>query len=126
MTDTAKSPWRLRSRDWFGNFERMDMTALNLERLMNYGITPEELRHGKPIIGIAQSGSDLSPCNGMHVELAKRVHYGIRDAGGSQPDTLLTGWFCSPDAPRSLRPIESRGQRAYRTASGVLRCCART
>ncbi len=58
------------------------MTALYLERFMNYGITPEELRSGKPIIGIAQSGSDLSPCNRIHVELAKRTRDGIRDAGG--------------------------------------------
>ena len=60
----------------------MDMTALYLERFMNYGVTPEELRSGKPIIGIAQSGSDLSPCNRIHVELAKRVRDGIRDSGG--------------------------------------------
>lgn len=72
----------LRSRDWFENRERMDMTALYLERFMNYGITPEELRSGKPIIGIAQSGSDLSPCNRVHLELAKRTRDGIRDAGG--------------------------------------------
>src|SRR3546814_5657019 len=61
---------------------RMDMTALYLERFMNYGITPEELRSGKPIIGIAQSGSDLSPCNRIHLDLAKRTRDGIRDAGG--------------------------------------------
>ncbi|MGB3377236.1 MAG: IlvD/Edd family dehydratase [Allopontixanthobacter sediminis] len=73
---------RLRSRDWFDNPDRMDMTALYLERFMNYGITPEELRSGKPIIGIAQSGSDLSPCNRIHIELAKRTRDGIRDAGG--------------------------------------------
>lgn len=73
---------RLRSRDWFDNPERMDMTALYLERFMNYGVTPEELRSGKPIIGIAQTGSDLSPCNRIHVELAKRTRDGIRDAGG--------------------------------------------
>ena len=73
---------RLRSRDWFDNQERMDMTALYLERFMNYGITPEELRSGKPIIGIAQSGSDLSPCNRIHLDLAKRTRDGIRDAGG--------------------------------------------
>ncbi|GIX19723.1 MAG: dihydroxy-acid dehydratase [Erythrobacter sp.] len=76
------SPRRLRSRDWFDNRERMDMTALYLERFMNYGVTPEELQSGKPIIGIAQSGSDLSPCNRIHVELARRVRDGIRDAGG--------------------------------------------
>jgi dihydroxy-acid dehydratase len=58
------------------------MTALYLERFMNYGITPDELQSGKPIIGIAQTGSDLSPCNRIHVELAKRVRDGIRDAGG--------------------------------------------
>ncbi|GAB5348378.1 IlvD/Edd family dehydratase [Alteriqipengyuania sp. 357] len=80
MTDTPER--RLRSRDWFDNAERMDMTALYLERFMNYGITPEELRSGKPIIGIAQSGSDLSPCNRIHIELAKRTRDGIRDAGG--------------------------------------------
>ncbi|MBY0342217.1 MAG: dihydroxy-acid dehydratase family protein [Sphingomonadales bacterium] len=81
MTDQA-SPRRLRSRDWFDNRERMDMTALYLERFMNYGVTPEELQSGKPIIGIAQSGSDLSPCNRIHVDLAKRTRDGIRDAGG--------------------------------------------
>ncbi|WP_442681467.1 IlvD/Edd family dehydratase [Sphingomonas sp. ASY06-1R] len=58
------------------------MVALYLERFMNYGVTPDELRCGKPIIGIAQSGSDLSPCNRIHVELAKRTAAGIRDAGG--------------------------------------------
>jgi dihydroxy-acid dehydratase len=73
---------RFRSQDWFDNEERIDMTALYLERFMNYGITPDELRSGKPIIGIAQSGSDIAPCNRIHLELAKRVRDGIRDAGG--------------------------------------------
>ncbi|WUR14765.1 IlvD/Edd family dehydratase [[Empedobacter] haloabium] len=73
---------RYRSQDWFDNPDFIDMTALYLERFMNYGITPEELRSGKPIIGIAQSGSDISPCNRIHLELAKRVRDGIRDAGG--------------------------------------------
>lgn len=81
MTDT-NTKRRFRSQDWFDNPERIDMTALYLERFMNYGITPEELRSGKPIIGIAQSGSDISPCNRIHLELAKRVRDGIRDAGG--------------------------------------------
>ena len=71
-----------RSRDWFADPARSDMTALYLERFMNYGITPQELQAGRPIIGIAQTGSDLSPCNRIHVELAKRVRDGIRDAGG--------------------------------------------
>lgn len=79
MSDT---PRRLRSQDWFDNPDHVDMTALYLERFMNYGITPEELRTGRPIIGIAQSGSDLSPCNRHHIELAQRVRDGIRDAGG--------------------------------------------
>jgi dihydroxyacid dehydratase/phosphogluconate dehydratase len=73
---------RFRSRDWFADPARSDMTALYLERFMNYGITPDELRSGRPIIGIAQSGSDLSPCNRIHLELAQRVRDGIRDAGG--------------------------------------------
>ena len=80
MTSTSNK--RFRSQDWFDNEERIDMTALYLERFMNYGITPDELRSGKPIIGIAQSGSDISPCNRIHLELAKRVRDGIRDAGG--------------------------------------------
>jgi len=71
-----------RSRDWFADPARSDMTALYLERFMNYGITPQELQAGRPIIGIAQTGSDLSPCNRIHVELARRVRDGIRDAGG--------------------------------------------
>ena len=73
---------RFRSRDWFADPARSDMTALYLERFMNYGITPAELRSGRPIIAIAQSGSDLSPCNRIHLELAKRTRDGIRDAGG--------------------------------------------
>ena len=71
-----------RSRNWFANSERSDMTALYLERFMNYGITADELRSGRPIVAIAQSGSDLSPCNRIHLDLAKRVRDGIRDAGG--------------------------------------------
>lgn len=80
---TQRTPVRpFRSREWFAAPGRSDMTALYLERFMNYGLTPDELRSGKPIIAIAQSGSDLSPCNRIHVDLAKRVRDGIRDAGG--------------------------------------------
>jgi dihydroxyacid dehydratase/phosphogluconate dehydratase len=82
MTHTEKTSRRFRSQDWFDNPDHIDMTALYLERFMNYGITPQELRSGRPIIGIAQSGSDISPCNRIHLELAKRVRDGIRDAGG--------------------------------------------
>src|ERR1700738_5479129 len=77
----SKRP-RLRSQLWFDNPENPGMTALYLERYLNYGLTREELTSGKPIIGIAQTGSDLSPCNRHHLELAKRVREGIRDAGG--------------------------------------------
>ncbi|MDF2981102.1 MAG: dihydroxy-acid dehydratase [Devosia sp.] len=79
---TAKGAKKLRSRAWFDNPENADMTALYLERYLNYGISREELQSGKPIIGIAQTGSDLSPCNRHHIELAKRVRDGIRDQGG--------------------------------------------
>jgi len=72
----------LRSRAWFNNPDNPDMTALYLERYLNYGLTREELQSDKPIIGIAQTGSDLSPCNRHHIELAKRVREGIREAGG--------------------------------------------
>jgi dihydroxy-acid dehydratase len=79
---TMSNPPRFRSRAWFDDREHIDLMALYLERFMNYGLTPAELRSGKPIIGIAQSGSDLSPCNRIHVTLATRVKEGIRDAGG--------------------------------------------
>jgi len=81
-TSTPSNPRRFRSSEWFDDPERIDQTALYLERFMNYGITPEELRAGRPIIGIAQTGSDLNPCNRIHLELARRVRDGIRDAGG--------------------------------------------
>ena len=80
MADNQKK--RLRSREWFDNPNDPGMTALYLERYLNFGLTLSELRSNKPIIGIAQSGSDLSPCNRHHLELAARVRDGIRDAGG--------------------------------------------
>jgi dihydroxy-acid dehydratase len=73
---------RLRSQLWFDNPDNPGMTALYLERYLNYGLTRGELTSGRPIIGIAQTGSDLSPCNRHHIELAQRVRAGIRDAGG--------------------------------------------
>ena len=73
---------RLRSQQWFDNPENPGMTALYIERSLNFGLTPEELRSGKPIIGIAQTGSDISPCNRVHIKLAERVREGIRSAGG--------------------------------------------
>jgi dihydroxy-acid dehydratase len=80
MTNTAQS--KLRSRAWFDNPDNIDMTALYLERYLNFGLSLEELRSGKPIIGIAQTGSDLSPCNRHHLVLAERLRDGIREAGG--------------------------------------------
>lgn len=77
-----KTPATLRSRQWFDNAEDPGMTALYLERYLNYGLTREELQSGKPIIGIAQTGSDLAPCNRHHLDLAHRVKDGIRAAGG--------------------------------------------
>ena len=73
----------LRSRMWFNDPSDPEMTALYLERYLNYGLTREELQSGKPIIGIAQTGSDLAPCNRHHVELSKRVRDGVIAAGGT-------------------------------------------
>ncbi len=78
----TKTTRRLRSQEWFNNPDNPGMTALYLERYLNYGLTRAELQSGKPLIGIAQTGSDLSPCNRHHIELAKRVRDGIIAAGG--------------------------------------------
>jgi dihydroxy-acid dehydratase len=73
---------RLRSQEWWNDYSEPDMTALYLERYLNNGLTRGELQSGRPIVGIAQTGSDLAPCNRHHLELAARVRDGIRDAGG--------------------------------------------
>jgi dihydroxy-acid dehydratase len=78
----ASTGFKLRSKDWFDNPDAPDQTALYVERYQNYGLTREELQSNRPVIGIAQTGSDLSPCNRHHIELAKRIREGIRDAGG--------------------------------------------
>jgi dihydroxy-acid dehydratase len=77
-----RSASRLRSRRWFDDPSNPDMTALYLERYTNFGISLEELQSDRPIIGIAQSGSDLAPCNRHHLVLAERLREGIREAGG--------------------------------------------
>ena len=77
-----KSKKRLRSREWFDIPGDPSATALHIERYTNFGISAAELRSGKPIIGIAQTGSDLVPCNRIHVDLARRIREGIREAGG--------------------------------------------
>jgi len=94
-----KSSRRLRSQLWFDNPDNPGMTALYLERYLNYGLTSEELRSGKPIIGIAQTGSDLSPCNRHHLELAKRVRDGIRATGG-----IAFEFPCHPIQETGKRP----------------------
>ena len=82
MSDSNNTTKRLRSEEWFNNPAHPDGTVIYIERFLNYGITPEELRAGKPIIGIAQIGSDITPCNRGHLETVERVKAGIRDAGG--------------------------------------------
>jgi xylonate dehydratase len=94
-----KSERRLRSQLWFDNPDNPGMTALYLERYLNYGLTSAELRSGKPIIGIAQTGSDLSPCNRHHLELAKRVREGIRASGG-----IAFEFPCHPIQETGKRP----------------------
>ena len=81
-TPTDAQIQKLRSRAWFDNPANVDMTALYLERTMNYGLSLDELQSGRPIIGIAQTGSDITPCNRHHLFLATRVRDGIREAGG--------------------------------------------
>ena len=80
--DQTKKKFRLRSQRWFDDPEDPGMTALYIERFLNFGMTRGELQSGKPIIGIAQTGSDIAPCNRHHLALAERVKAGIRDAGG--------------------------------------------
>ncbi|WP_449473615.1 IlvD/Edd family dehydratase [Sphingobium chungangianum] len=82
MAASSQPNRKLRSRAWFDNPDNIDMTALYVERYLNFGLSLEELRSGKPIIGIAQTGSDLSPCNRHHLVLAERIREGIREMGG--------------------------------------------
>ena len=106
---------RLRSQLWFDNPDNPGMTALYLERYLNDGLTLHELTSGKPIIGIAQTGSDLSPCNRHHLELAERVREGIRTAGG-----VAFEFPCHP----SRRPASGRPPRSTATSpiSASSRC----
>ena len=93
---------KLRSQEWFDNPDNPGMTALYLERYLNFGLTREELQSGKPLIGIAQTGSDLSPCNRHHIELAKRVRDGIVAAGG-----VPFEFPCHPIQETGKRPTAS-------------------
>ena len=82
MTESGQGRRKLRSREWFDNPANPDMTALYIEKYLNFGLSVEELQSDRPIIGIAQTGSDLTPCNRHHLVLAERVKAGIREAGG--------------------------------------------
>ena len=97
---------KFRSQEWFDNPDNPGMTALYLERYLNYGLTRAELQSGKPLIGIAQTGSDLSPCNRHHIELAKRVREGIGRRAASRSN--------SP-AIRSRKPASARPPRSTAT-----------
>jgi dihydroxy-acid dehydratase len=99
---TGKKKPRLRSQLWFDNPADPGMSAMYIERYLNYGLTPKELQSGKPIIGIAQTGSDLSPCNRHHLDLAKRVREGIRAAGG-----VAFEFPCHPIQETGKRPTAS-------------------
>src|SRR6187397_3085730 len=103
MADRQRTtPAELRSRLWFDNPDNPGMTALYLERYLNFGLTRAELQSGKPLIGIAQTGSDLSPCNRHHIELAKRVRAGIEAAGG-----IPFEFPCHPIQETGKRPTAS-------------------
>ena len=117
-----KTRERLRSQLWFDNPENPGMTALYLERYLNYGLTLEELTAGKPIIGIAQTGSDLSPCNRHHLELAQRVREGIRDAGG-----IAFEFPCHPIQETGKRPTAAldRNLAYLEPGRGAVRLSAR-
>ena len=73
---------RLRSESWWNDPENPGMTALYLERFLNYGLTRDELQTGRPVIGIAQSANDLAPCNRVHLQTVTRLSDGVGDAGG--------------------------------------------
>ena len=106
MSDSKKATKRLRSEEWFNNPAHPDGTVIYIERFLNYGITPEELRAGKPIIGIAQVGSDITPCNRGHIETVERVKAGIRDLGGFRLCSRCTR-FRRVAAGRPPRSIET-------------------
>jgi dihydroxy-acid dehydratase len=93
---------RFRSQFWFDNPNDPDMTALYFERYLNFGLTEKEIIGDRPIIGIAQTGSDLSPCNRHHMQLAQRVREGIRDAGG-----IALEFSCHPIQETGKRPTEA-------------------
>jgi dihydroxy-acid dehydratase len=118
-SDQTKKPFKLRSQRWFDDPEDPGMTALYAERYLNFGLTRGELQSGKPIIGIAQTGSDIAPCNRHHLDLAKRVRDGIIAAGGCR--------WSSRSTP-SRRPASAPPRRSTATSPTCRwwRCCTAT
>ncbi len=113
MGKRNKSPENLRSRQWFDDPSDPGMTALYLERYLNYGLTQEELQSGRPMIGIAQTGSDLTPCNRHHLVLVDRIKDGIRDAGGIPIEF-------------PIHPIQETGRRPTAAMDRNLQCISLT
>ncbi|MCK5425441.1 MAG: dihydroxy-acid dehydratase family protein [Emcibacter sp.] len=114
MTNKKKiSEEDLRSREWFNDPSDPGMTALYLERYLNFGLTAEELQSNRPIIGIAQTGSDLAPCNRHHMVLADRVKDGIRDGGGIPLEF-------------PIHPIQETGRRPTAAIDRNLQCISLT
>lgn len=102
-----------RSQQWFDDPANPDMTALYLEKYLNFGLTLDELQAGKPLIGIAQTGSDLVPCNRIHQQLVERVKAGIRDAGGIPLEF-------------PVHPIQETGRRPTAALDRNLQCLSLT
>jgi dihydroxy-acid dehydratase len=119
MSSTPVKP--LRSAAWFDNPANIDMTALYLERYLNFGISLEELRSGRPVIGIAQTGSDLSPCNRHHLVLAERLRDGIREAGGVPIEFPV-----HPIQETGKRPTRPPGSTATWRSWRWSKCCSAT
>ena len=115
-------PTRLRSQFWFDNPNNPGMTALYFERYLNFGLTQRDHDGGRPIIGIAQTGSDLSPCNRHHLQLAERVREGIRDAGG-----IALEFPCHPIQETGKRPTAclDRNLCLFQPGRGAVRLPAR-
>jgi len=121
----------LRSAAWFDNPDKIDMTALYLERYLNFGLSLEELRSGRPIIGIAQTGSDLSPCNRHHLVLAERVRQGITMGTATTMNSPAEALGMSlPGSAAIPAPYRDRQECAYHTGKMTLpsplmpaRCC---
>ena len=108
---------RFRSQEWFDNPDNPGMTALYVERYQNQGYTRAELQAGRPVVGIAQTGSDLAPCNKIHMFLAERMKAGIRDAGGIPLEVP------GPSHPGDRQASHRRARPQPRLSLAWSRCC---